>query len=545
MPGAAPSPARRGHDVVAGLSLAAFVIPESLAYASLAGLSPVSGLYCYLVAGLAYAVFGSSRQLAVGPTSAIAIAVAAGIAAIAPGDPERAAALAAGIALLVGVIAIGGRYLGLANLAYFFSDPAITGFKTGAALYIASTQLAKLLGLPGTSGNFFERVWHVAQSLPATSLASLAVGAAAIVLFLLFERLLPGRPTMLVVVAGAMAASALLGIERWGVHLVGDLPSGLPAFGVPSLHLSDLNVLLPTAVACFLLAYSESVSVARSFALKHRYEIDPERELSAIGAANVAASLAHGFPVAGGMSQSAVNDMGGASSRWPLVICSAAVGLTLVFFTGLFRHLPEPVLAAIIFMAAKHLVKLDELRALRTASRSEYVIALIGFGGVLAFGPLQGLLLATLGAIVALIARAAKPEIAMLARNPRSGRFVNKARYAEAQENPTVLVLRTQGAWVYFNAEAVRRRFLELLSSQGPEIETVILDCSAIPDMDITAVGCLEAFANELKRRNIVLELAELRDDLAEKLRRLGAEAALGPIVAHRTIDELAGPGKE
>jgi SulP family sulfate permease len=528
---------RLGPDGVAGLSLAAFVIPESLAYASLAGLPPVSGLYCYLAAGLAYAVFGTSRQLAVGPTSALALAVAAGIAALGAGDPAHAAALAAAIALMVGVIAIGGRFLGLANLAYFFSDSVVTGFKTGAALYIASTQLPKLLGLEGGSGNFFERLLHVATLLPDASLPSFAVGALAIALFLLLEWTLPGRPTTLVVVAAAIAATGLFGLGSFGIHLVGHLPQGLPAIGFAPVSMAELGDLVPTAFACFLLAFSEAISVARSFAQKRGYEIDPAQELTALGASNVAVALVRGFPVSGGMSQTAVNDMNGATSPVSLIVTSIVVALTLAFFTGLFRNLPEPVLAAIILMAAKHLVKIEELRALKAASRTEFAIALVALLGVLTFGPLQGLLLAAIGSLVMLIARASRPAVAVLARDPASGYYMNKARHPAAQETPSVLVLRSAGAWVYFNAEQIRRQFLDLVSQAGA-IRTVVIDCSAIPTIDMTALTSLQAFAGAMKGRGIAVRLAELRDDVADSLRRRGAEADLGPIVAHRTVDQ-------
>jgi high affinity sulfate transporter 1 len=529
---------RLGPDGVAGLSLAAFVIPESLAYASLAGLPPVSGLYCYLAAGLAYAVFGTSRQLAVGPTSALALAVAAGIAALDGGDLAHAIALAAAIALMVGAIAIGGRFLGLANLAYFFSDSVLTGFKTGAALYIASTQLPKLLGLEGGSGNFFARLLHIGTLLPDASLPSVAIGVLAIALFLLLERALPGRPTTLIVVAAAIAATSFFGLERSGVRLVGDLPQGLPAFGLPPVALSDLKDLVPTAFACFLLAYSEAISVARSFAQKHGYEIDPAQELTALGASNLAVALVRGFPVSGGMSQTAVNDMNGATSPVSLVTTSIVVALTLAFFTGLFRNLPEPVLAAIILMAAKHLVKLEELRELKAASRMEFAIALVALFGVLAFGPLQGLLLAAIGALVILIARASRPAVAVLARDPVSGHYVNKARYPAAEETPSVLVLRSAGGWVYFNAEQIRRRFVEFVEQAEVPVETVVIDCSTVPAIDMTALASLRAFAVAMRRRGIAVRLAELRDDVADFLRLRAADADLGPIVAHRTVDQ-------
>ena len=529
---------RLGPDGVAGLALAAFVIPELLAYASLAGLPPVSGLYCYLTAGLAYAVFGTSRQLAVGPTSALALAVAAGIATFGAGDPGRVAALAAALALMVGAIAIGGRFLGLANLAYFFSNSVLTGFKTGAALYIASTQLPKLLEIEGGGGNFFARLFHAGALLPDASLPSVAIGLLAIALFLMLERALPGRPTTLIVVAAAIAATAVLDLGGFGIQLVGDLPQGLPTVGLPGVSLAELGDLVPTAFACFLLAYSEGISVARSFAQKYGYEIDPAQELTALGSANVAVSLVRGFPVAGGMSQTAVNDMNGTTSPVSLVVTSMVVALTLAFFTGLFRNLPEPVLAAIILMAAKHLVKLEELRELKAASRTEFAIALAALFGVLLFGPLQGLLLAAIGALVLLIAHASRPAVAVLARDPVSGQYVNKARNPTAEENPSVLVLRGAGAWVYFNAEQIRRRFLELVEQAEASVETVVIDCSTVPAIDITALASLRAFAIALRRRGMAVRLAAVRDDVADFLRIRGAEADLGPIVAHRTIDQ-------
>jgi high affinity sulfate transporter 1 len=523
-------------DAIAGLSLAAFVIPESLAYASLADLPPVSGLYCYLVAGIAYALLGTSRQLAVGPTSSLAVAVAASIAVVSAGDPARAVANASAIALLLGVICIGGRFIGLANIAYFLSDTVVTGFKTGAAFYIASTQLPKLFAIEGVSGNFFERIHHVALSLPQTHMPSLIVGLSAIALFALLEWRLPGRPTTLIVVAAVMVAAYVLKLDTIGVHMVGELPSGLPPVGIPDIRLSEVGALVPTAFACFLLAYGEAISVARTFAQKHGHEIDPDQELTAIGAANVATGLAHGFPVSGGMSQSAVNDMGGATSPMSLIVTSAAIALTLLFFAGLFRHLPEPVLGAIVLIAASHLVKLDELKRLRDVARLEFYIALIAMIGVLALGLLNGLLLAAAGSLIMLIARASRPTVVALARDS-SGRFVNRERLTKAEEVPGALVLRSAGAWVYFNCEHIRRQILDTVDNAKP-VHTVVIDCSMVPSIDLTASASLAGLARALAARRARLSLAELRDDVVDSLRAHGIEAALGPIAPHRSIDD-------
>ncbi|HTS91928.1 MAG TPA: SulP family inorganic anion transporter [Stellaceae bacterium] len=533
----ATTTASLGLDFIAGLSLAAFVIPESIAYATLAGVTPVSGLYCYLVAGVAYAAFGTSRQVAVGPTSSLAVVVAASIAALGGGDPARVAALAAAIALLVGIMSIVGRFLRLATVAYFISDTMLFGFKSGAALYIASTQLPKLFGLHGGSGNFFERVWYVVHSLPQTHVPTLLVGVTAVALFLWLEHRFPGRPTTLIVVALSIVVTKVFDLSGAGVAVVGELPSGLPALSLPDLHLGDLNALLPTAFACLVLAYAEGISTARSFAQKHGYEIDPDQELTALGVANVAAGLAQGFPVAGGMSQSAVNDMGGASSPAALLVTSLAVALTLLFLAGFFHDLPEPVLGAIVLMAAKHLVRIEDLRNLRKVSRGEYGIALLAFVGVLCFGILDGILLAAVGSLVRLIAIVSRPPIAVLGRDPATGLFFNRALRPGLTDAPGVLVLRVPERMIYFNADHIRRAILELVDGSTQRLLAVILDFSVVSAIDVTAGSSLRSLARALRLRGVVLALAGLRDELVQRLRAVGAEEELGQLEAHRTIE--------
>ncbi len=524
-------------DSVAGLSLAAFAIPESIAYATLAELPPISGLYCYLVAGIAYALFGTSRQLAVGPTSALAIMVAASVATLGGGDPARVVALAGAIALIIGVIAITGRLIGLANIAYFISDAVLFGFKSGAAFYIASTQLPKLFGVEGVRGNFFARVGHVLVSLPETHVLSLLIGLGAVALFLWLERRFPGKPTTLVVVGAAIVISKLFHLGDHGVAIVGDLPRGLPAISLPRVHFDDLSQLVPTAFACFVLAFAESISAARSFAQKHGYEVDADEELTALGASNVAAGLAQGFPIGGGMSQSAVNDMAGASTPASLVVTSIAVALTLLFLAPFFNDLPEPVLGAIVLMAAKHLVRIEDLRNLRSVSLAEFRISLIALVGVLFFGILNGILLAAFGSLLLLIVIASRPTIAVLERDPASGRFLNRAWNSTAEGIPGVLVLRSAGAWVYFNADHIRRSVLDLVDGSPNRITTVVLDFSMVQSVDVTAASALRNLAGSLKSRQIVLALAELRDEVIANLRAAEAEEDLGPLLAHREID--------
>jgi high affinity sulfate transporter 1 len=534
-----------GPDLIAGLSLAAFVIPESIAYASLAQLPPVTGLYCYLVAGIVYALFGTSRQLAVGPTSALAIVIASSVAALGGGDPSRAIALGSAIALMMGMICVGGRFVGLANAAYFISDPVLIGFKTGAALYIASTQLPKLFGIEGVTGNFFERMAHVGASLPETHIVSLLFGLAAIALFIAFERMFPGRPTTLVVVIAAVAVMTVFGLSKNGIKIVGDLPSGLPDINLPNIHASDISALIPVALACFVLAYGETISVARSFAQKYGYELNPQQELTALGAANIATGMAHGFPVAGGISQTAVNDMGGASSPVALVVTSGAIALTLLFFATFFHNLPEPVLGAIVLMAASHLVRLEELRRLLIESRPDFWTAVVACLAVLFFGLLNGLLLAAVGSLVMLIAQTSRPQVTVLGRERSTGHFVSRARNPDATETPGALVVRSTSTWLYYNAEHIRRRILDMIDGAPTEFTTVVLDFSGVPAIDLTAAMILRGLVRTLKDRGITVEIAELRDEVVETLKIIGAERDLSPIAAHRTIDDCLAEHKD
>ena len=529
---------RFGLDLIAGLSLAAFVIPESLAYASLAQLPPVTGLYCYLVAGIVYALFGTSGQLAVGPTSALAIVLASSVAAMGGDDPSRAVAIGSAVALMVGMICVAGRFVGLANAAYFISDPVLIGFKTGAAFYIASTQLPKLFGLEGATGNFFSRVAHVAVSLPETHVPSLLFGLVAIALFMAFERVFPGRPTTLIVVIVAVAMMTVFGLSESGIKIVGDLPSGLPGISVPTINASDISALIPVALACFVLAYGEAISVARSFAQKYDYEINPEQELMALGAANIATGMAHGFPVAGGMSQTAVNDMGGATSPVALIVTSGAIALTLLFFASFFHNLPEPVLGAIVLMAASHLVRFEELRRLLIESRAEFWTSMVACVGVLFFGLLNGLLLAAVGSLVMLIAQTSRPMVVVVGRERSTGHFVSRARNPDASDTPGALVVRSASTWLYFNAEHIRRQIVDMIDGTPAGIRTVVLDFSSVPAIDITAGTILRGLVRTLKDRGIRIELAELHDEVVETLKIIDAEHDLGPVVAHRTIED-------
>lgn len=442
-------------DLVAGLTLAAYAIPVSIAYASLAGLPGQAGLYCYLFGGLGYALFGSSRQLAIGPTAAISLAVGTALASLAVADPSRYAALAALTAGMVAVMSLLAWLLRLNHLVNFVSETVLLGFKAGAALSIAATQLPKLFGVPGGGENFFSRLYELCLQLGDTNLHVLLVGLAALLLLLLGDKLLPARPVALLVVAASLLLMALTSLTEQGVKVVGDLPQGLPPLSLPAITFTDVDKLIPLAFACFLLSYIESVSAARTFAAQHGYPIDPGRELLALGMANLLAGLGQGYPVAGGLSQSAVNDKAGAKT--PAAICWAAIIIALVslFLTGLFRNLPEAVLAAVVLVAVKGLIDIRELGHVWRVSRFEFNVAMVALVGVLFLGILRGIVLASIVSILLLLRRASHPHVAMLGRIPGMDRFSDIERHPRNESIPGVLLFRVESSLLYFNVEHV------------------------------------------------------------------------------------------
>jgi high affinity sulfate transporter 1 len=505
-------------DLLAGLTLAAYAVPVALAYASLAGLPAEAGLYGYMFGGVAYALFCSSRHLAIGPTSAIAITIAGGLGALAIDDPARYSTLAAVTAVLVGAIGVAGWSLRLGQIAGFISDSLLSGFKIGAALVIASTQLPKLFGLAAAGDDFFTRMFHLALDLPATHLPSLAVGAGGLLLLALGERLLPSRPVALVVVLLSIALMSLTGLAAAGVKVVGDIGGGIAVIDLSQVTLPDLRAVLPIAIACFLLAYVESISVVRSFALKHGYETDADREMLALGAANLVAGLGQGFPVGGGMSQSAVNEKGGAQTPASLLVASLVIAAVVLFLTGLFRNLPAPILAAVVLMAIKGLVDIGELRHLYRVSRLEFYVAIVAVVGVLLFGILNGVLLAAIAAIILLVRRAARPYTAELGRAPGTNVFSDIARNPGHERVPGALIARTEGVLLYFNVEYVRSELMRRVELHQPPVSLVVLDLSASPGIDMAGVHLLAQLGSLLDARGIAFRLAEVRGKVRDRI---------------------------
>lgn len=519
-------------DVVAGLTLAAYAVPVSVAYASLAGLPPQAGLYCYLLGGVAYAVFGTSRQLAIGPTSAISILIGSALGTLAAGDALRQSQLAAAVAVLAGVIGIIAWALRLGNIANFVSETVLSGFKIGAGLVIASTQLPKLFGFSSGGSNFFTRIIEVFRHFGDTNLATLGVGLGALALLVLGERLLPRRPIALFVVALSIVVMSYSSLASRGVKTVGAIPQGFPQLGWPVVAWSEVDNLLAVALACFLLSYVESISVARTFSLKHGYPISADQELLALGVANLAAGVGQGYPLAGGMSQSAVNEKGGAQTPMALVVASAGIGVVLLFLTGLMKNLPEPVLAAVVLIAVGGLIRPRELWHLYKVSRMEFRVAMVATLGVLAFGILKGVLLAAIFSILLLLKRASHPRIAVLGQLSGTGGFADSARYPDSEAIPHVLVLRVEAGLFYFNAQNVKNEVLERVHRHGA-VELVVIDLSTSANIDLAGVRMLSELDEQVAQGGASLVLAEVHGDVRDLLHAEGLEKRI-PGIAQR-----------
>jgi SulP family sulfate permease len=496
-----------GHDALAGVTLAAYAIPVSLAYAGLAGVPPVIGIYGYLLGGIGYALLGSSRHLAVGPTSAISLMVGATVAQMAGGDPQRHVQIAVLAAFMVAAMAVLAWLLRLSSLTSFISETNLLGFKAGAALSIASTQLAAFFGVAGGGSYFIERVLNVAHQLGGLNPYASAFGVIAVVLLVAGDRHFPGRPIALGVVLLAIAVVALTGLDRGGLAVVGSVPSGLPQLTLPELRPRDVDGLMPLAVACLLLAYIEGVSAARAFADKHGYPLDTRQELLALGGANLLAALGGGYPVAGGLSQSAVNEKAGARSPAALLFASATLAVCLLFLTGLVQTLPRAVLAAIVLVAVKGLIDVPAIARLWRVSRFEFWIALVAFAGVLALGILKGIVLAAVVSILGLIRRAATPHVARLGELPESRRLADVARHPDATPLPGLALFRVEAALLYFNAEHVEQRILRSVGRHS-RVRLVICDLSSSPHVDLAGARMLAKLGGELARRGAALAVA-------------------------------------
>ncbi len=526
-------------DLLAGIIVAAFTVPDAMANTSLAGVPLQIGLYASIMALLAYAIFGTSRQLSIGPTTAVTILVATALSGIAAGDPSRYLSLLALTAMLIGAIAVIARALKLSFIISLISESVLTGVYFGTGLVVIIAQLPKLLGFSGIRGGFFEETFFLVTHLGLTNLYAAAIGIGAVALLILFQQKLPRVPGPVVVIALAILLMSITDLAGRGVGIIGQVPAGLPSLGIPSFSIADVTEVLPLAAACYLIGYLTDFSVADRFAKMHRYEYDADQELLAVGASNFASGIAGGFPVGPSMVRSAVNDGNGAKTPLSGLISAALIVLVILFFTGLFTNLPSPALAALIMVASLGLVNVPAMRRIAVISKRELIIAIAAMFFVLTVGMLAGIIIGVLLSILDMLHRVSNPHIAVLGRLPGTGQFVDVDLHPEAVQVPGVMVLRVDASIIFANARTVKKELLDRIHKVPQPVKAVVLDLASTPMLDITGMDMIDELSQQLSGMGIALRLANMSVRVRSTLVKAGFEKRFGRAPERRTITSL------
>ena len=526
-------------DLIAGITLAAYAVPVAMAYATLAGLAPQTGLYCYIYGGIAFALFTTSRHLSIGPTAAISVMVASVGGGMAAGNLTTYGAIAAMTAGMVGCLCLLAWLLRLGTFVNFISESILLGFKAGAALSIATMQLPKLFGIAGGGDTFLERMVTLYHQLTTVNPTVTALGIGALLLISLGNRLLPGRPVALIVVVCSIGLVTFFGLDSRGVKIVGHIPDGLPLFQLPTFHRDQIEGLLELAFACFLLSYVESIAAARAFASLHRYPVNPRQEFLALGAANLIASVSYGYPVAGGLSQSAVNEKAGARTPLSLIFASCILILVVSFMTGLLHNLPETVLAAIVLAAVSGFISIADFKQLRRVSRTEFNVALVAFAGVLLFGILKGVTVSAITSILFLLRMLAKPHVSVLGRIHGSTRFSDSERHPSNERFPGLFLFRVEAPLLYFNVNAVNSQVFEALHAENGSVRMAVCDLSTSPYIDAAGAKMLQQLGEELRREGIQFRVTEAHAEVREILRATGISESLGGVSRYTSLADI------
>ncbi len=526
-------------DLVAGVTLAAYLLPAAIGDASLANLPPQAGLYACLFGGLVFWIFCGSRYTAVSVTSAISLVIGSSLGEITGGNTMRFGVLAAATALLVALIAFIAWIARAGVLVHFISESVMTGFKCGVALFLASTQLPKLFGFHGAHGSFWENAGFFFKHLNETNSVALLVGGIALGLLVVGKIFLKHKPVALFVVIGGIVAASTLFLETHGVKLIGAVPQGIPPLKLPAVQWHDLNNLLPLAFACFLLGAVETAAIGRMFAAKHGGRFDANQENLALATSNLIAGLGGGFPVSGGTSQSVVNEEGGARTPLSTAIAAVSILVVVLFFSHLLSALPQPVLAAVVLVAVASLFKLSTLKQLWLSDRPEFVVAIAAFIGVLTFGLLRGVMIGAVISLVQLAHASSHPHVALLGRIPGTRRFSDRERHPDNELIPNVMIFRPESGLVYFNIDNVYDAILSRVRAERTTPKLVVVDLSAAARVDLQSAHTLAAMASELTSKGIRFQAVEPRSSVRDRLRHEGIDTKLGGVDRFTTVADV------
>jgi high affinity sulfate transporter 1 len=524
-------------DVVAGVSVAAVALPIAIAYSKLVGVPAVYGLYASLLPLVAYALFGSSRQLIIAPDAATCAIIAAVVSPLAGLDSARYLSLTAELAMITGVFCIGAGLMRLGFLTNFLARPILTGYLNGIAICIITGQLGALFGFSLAPAGFFRLLWQFYSKLGETHGPTLAVGMATLALLLLLSRLVPKMPGPLVAVTLGIICSAVFGFAEHGVKLLGEIPAGLPALTIPAIGESDWEPLAIGAVGLALISYNSGMVTARGFAAKNRYDIDPNQEFIALGVANIGAGVLQGFAVTGADSRTAVNDSMGGKSQVTGLVAAGMLALTLLFLTKPLSWLPVAVLSAVLIRAAMGLFDLKSLATLRRVNHQEFRLCLITLLGVITVGVLPGVVVAIGMAMVQVLVRASQPHDAVLGRIPRTNVYLDITTHPEAEMLPGLLIYRFDASLIFFNADHFKARVKTVIGEATTPVRYFLLDAETIPYLDTTGAASLDQVCADLEAEGIAIAIAAAKSPVRTMLDRTGLAKRVGPDRMFPTVE--------
>jgi high affinity sulfate transporter 1 len=523
-------------DLVAGVTVAAYLVPQVMAYAEVAGLPPVTGLWAILGPLVAYAVLGSSRQLSVGPESTTALMTAVAVAPIAAGDPGRYAEFAAVLALMVGGLCLLGWLLRMGVLADLLSRPVLVGYMAGIAVLMIISQLEKVTGVPVTGEQSLAELSSFLTGLAEVHWPTLALSASLLVGLLVASRLWPRSPAPLVGMLVAAVVVEVFSLQEKGIQVVGEIPAGFPVPALPSVSAADFSALILPAVGVMIVGFSDNVLTARVFATRNGYSIDANQELLALGASNLLAGLMRGFPVSSSGSRTAIGDSVGSRTQLHSLVALAAVVLILLVGRPVLAAFPTAALGAVVIYAALRLIDLAELRRIAAFRRSELVLALSTTAAVLVLGVLNGVLVAVALSILDLMRRVARPHDGVLGYPAGVAGMHDVDDYPGAARLPGLVVYRYDAPLCFANAEDFRRRALAAADDSPTPLEWFLLNAEANVEVDITGVDALEAVRSELARRGAVFAMARVKQDLRDDLKGTGLVERVGEHLIFPTL---------
>lgn len=533
------------HDMVAGLAVAAVAIPGSIANAQLAGLSPELGLYASTLPLVAYALFGTSRQLMVGPSAATAVMVAAAIAPLAGGNASLYLSMSMALCLCVGLLCIGASFLRLGALADFLSKPILIGFMNGVAINILITQGPRLFGLPLEASGLPARVLEFVTRLPETHVPTLVVGLGTMALLLLAPKFLPKVPAPLVAMFVAGVAVHVLALDGRGVATIGAVPGGLPAFHLPVVPVEMLPTLVAEAAGLALMSFSNMMIAARSFAAKNRYVVDADREMAALGATNIAAALAQSFVVSGTNSRTAVADAAGGRTQVTGIVSALAVGVVALFLTAPLQYVPTVVLAAVLVTAGLALLDVGKLKMIYRIDRSEAWLSIVATVGVVLVGPINAILLTVVLALLRFVRLASRPKVDILGAVDGQPGFHSVERHHDAHTPAGLLLFRFNGPIIFFSADYFKREVEKAAVNAGPGLQWFVLDLMPVNMVDATGLYAMRDVFDELRARGVVVAVAARDTEWTDWAQQRGLTTQLGKYLLFNTLEQAVQAHRE